>query len=121
MNYGDNILARIEAVHKHADDALMLNNAGNAACFTVGNIFMRCGDTLYTPPLSDGALDGIIRRLILERHGGIEHSCTPNDIKTADALYLTNSIRGIVSIRSLDGHVFKPAPLNFENDLHLRH
>ena len=38
INYGDNILATQEAETANADDAIMLNTQGNAACFTIGNL-----------------------------------------------------------------------------------
>src|SRR5690606_32907443 len=62
LNYGDNIMAMREAQAAKANDAIMLNNAGNIACFTTGNIFILKEGILSTPPLSDGAIDGIIRR-----------------------------------------------------------
>lgn len=120
MNYGDNIAARLHADDAGANEALMLNNAGNAACFTVGNVYIRRADALFTPPLSSGATAGVIRAIALTRGLAAEKTITLDDIKSADAVYLSNSIRGIVHIHALDGRVFSPTPLPFPNDLHLK-
>lgn len=93
LNYGDNILALMEAKEKGADDAIMLNTAGNIACATASNVFVKIGGTLYTPPLSDGAMDGITRQKLLP--GAVEKSLNVNDLGRAGAIYLTSSILGI--------------------------
>ncbi len=101
--YGENILALREAMGKSANEAIMLNNAGRVTCSTVSSLFMLKQGKLYTPPLSDGVQEGVTRRLLIEQHGAIEQSLYPEDIKTADGLFLANSIRGIAPIISLDG------------------
>ena len=118
INYGDNILAMIEAEKAGANEAIMLNNAGKMACATVGNIFITISGTLYTPPLSDGAMSGITRALLLKHHGAQEKSLTPDDLKTADALYITNSIRGMAAVTSLNGSPLPKAALNIPKDFH---
>ena len=63
---------------------------------------------LLTPPVSDGALDGITRQVILElaREAGIpvvEKSLTRYDIFTADECFLTGSAAEVIPVASLDG------------------
>ena len=100
-NYGDNILALMEAKERGADDALMLNNAGHVACSTASNIFVQIGGVLYTPPLSDGVMNGITRQKLLPR--AREKSLSTDDLMRAEAIYLTSSIMGIRPAESING------------------
>lgn len=91
LNYGDNVLALMEAKAKGADDAILLNTAGRIACATASNIFIVKDGKTFTPPLSDGVMDGIERRGIRD---AIERSLSPDDLFAADSVFLTNSITG---------------------------
>lgn len=73
--YGLSRLARLDAFKKGAREAFLVNMADNL-CETPGaNIFLLRGDMATTPPLSDGALDGITRKhltILLEKHFGVK-------------------------------------------------
>ncbi len=118
INYGDNIMAMIEAEKAGANEAIMLNNAGNVACATIGNIFIMRGGHLYTPPLSDGAMAGTVRDLLIQRHGAQEQSLRSEDLTAADGIYITNSIRGIAAITSLNDAETSAANLDIPKDVH---
>lgn len=109
LNYADNILAVKEAQNKNATDALLLNTAGHITCATTGNVFVKQDGILLTPPLADGVLDGITRAKIITTYNTNEQHLTPDDLKTADGVYITNSLRGAVPVRSLDGFLL-PQP-----------
>jgi branched-subunit amino acid aminotransferase/4-amino-4-deoxychorismate lyase len=66
LNYLNNILAKIEANRAGMDEALMLNLEGHVCEGSVDNIFIVSEGELVTPPLSDGMLAGITRRVIIE-------------------------------------------------------
>jgi len=53
-NYGDNIMALIEARDQGANEAILTNNKGFITCASAGNIFFCINNQLVTPPLSDG-------------------------------------------------------------------
>ncbi len=111
LNYGDNLLALIEAQKKGAEDALLLNTAGHVCCATTSNIFIREGEKLITPPLSDGVLAGITRTKIISAHNAAEESLTPERLFEADAIFLSNSIQGVRAVKRLDHTYFnKNAP-----------
>ena len=93
LNYGDSLLALLEARERGADDAIVLNTAGNVACATTSNVFIRERGDMLTPPLADGALDGIVRATLLSE-GGREASISPDRLRAADQIILTNSIAG---------------------------
>jgi branched-chain amino acid aminotransferase len=56
LNYLNNVLAKLEARRRGADDALLLNAAGAIAEASVANVFCVRAGELATPPASDGAL-----------------------------------------------------------------
>ncbi len=110
LNYGDNILARREAVQKGASDALMLNTKGHVACATVGNVFFRLNGAWTTPMLSDGILPGIARAKIIPQLEASERTLTEQDIAGADAAFISNSL-GCTAIASIEGRVLQQSAL----------
>ncbi len=108
LNYLNSALAKLEARRQGADEALLLNAAGNVAEASVANIFVVRGGELRTPLISDGALEGITRGLVLELAGSLgipARECTLGrfDLFAGDEAFLTGSGAGLVPIRSLDG------------------
>ena len=108
LNYLNNILAKLEARHAGADEALLLNDRGQVTEATAENLFLVREGILYTPPVSDGALDGITRRLVLELCAaeGIEvreRSLTPYDIHTGEECFLCGTGAELIPVRALDG------------------
>lgn len=118
-NYGDNILVLIEARNKGANEAIMLNNSGNVTCTTSGNIFVILNNTLYTPPLSDGVFAGITREILIDKFSAVECSISMDDLRQAQGICMTNSIRGCVPITELNGYVVPEPTLKIEQDFHL--
>ena len=107
LAYLDNILATKDAEVRGADDALLLNTADRVASTTISNLFMVDGVTLVTPPISDGVLPGILRQVLLEQAPRLgltvlERSIGPAELKKADGLFLTNSLRIIRRVTRLD-------------------
>ena len=107
LNYGDNILARREALARGAADALMLNGQGHVVCATVGNLFARVGGQWITPPVSDGILPGIARGKILSRMDVKQASLSETDLREADAAFISNSL-GSIDIIEVDGAKLAP-------------
>ena len=106
LNYGDNVLAQREAQEAGADIALMTNNAGYVCGAANGNLFIAENGRLYTPPLSDGVLDGIVRARIMTQHAVSEESLSPARLFKADALWVTNSLIGVRPVAAVDGRAF---------------
>ena len=100
--YVDQIMARRQALAAKADEAVMANQHGRLACAAAGNIFVRFGNRLITPPVSEGALPGIIRGALLEvaTIGDLRISEAPIEtarLAAADGLFVTNSVNGVVA------------------------
>ena len=117
LNYLNNVLAKREAKLRGADEALVLNLQGQIAEAAVANLFVVRGGALMTPPATDGALEGITRRTVLElaRELGIpaaERTLGRVDVFAADEAFLTGSGAGLVPVRSLDGErIGGPGPV----------
>lgn len=107
LNYLDNILARIEAGERGADDALLLNGRGMVADSTIATFFARVGGRIVTPPVTDGALPGIGRHLILAAGLAEEASLSPGTLAAAEAAFLVSS-QGVRTVASLEGRVLPP-------------
>ncbi|MGE4372954.1 MAG: aminotransferase class IV [Xanthobacter sp.] len=104
LNYLDNILARQEAAKLGADDALLLNTRGCVAESSIANIFAVMEGRLVTPPVSDGALPGVMRAAMMGQ-GTREKSLTPDDLMGAEELFLTSSL-GIRPVTALGKRSF---------------
>lgn len=107
--YLDAALALREAARRGCNEALFLNGAGRVACASIGNVFALFGARLATPPTGDGALPGIIRGFLLEEAGALgleaqERPLTLEELRDADAAFMTNSLRLIAPIDSIGGH-----------------
>lgn len=108
LNYLNNALAKLEARRAGADEALLLNAAGQVAEASVANLFAVCDGALLTPSVSDGALEGITRGTLLELAEGLGISAGPRtlgrfDLLAASEVFLSGSGAGLVPVRSLDG------------------
>jgi len=102
-NFLNNILARIEAKSGDYFEAIMLNHEGLLAEGTVSNIFFIKHGELCTPSVDIGILDGITRSIIIElaAETGIgvkEGRFSSNDIKTADEVFISNSLMEIMPV-----------------------
>ncbi len=112
LNYLHSIMAKLEANHAGADDALLLNQHGQLAECTAANIFVVKADHIYTPPCSDGALEGITRETVMELADALriklsQRSMSTWDIFTADECFITGSAARIMPVGSLDGRKVK--------------
>ena len=61
-----NVLGAIYAKENGYQDVLLLNHNKQVVASVNGNIFMRHGNTIKTPPLSDGCSNGVIRKKLME-------------------------------------------------------
>jgi len=99
-----NITGSIFANENGLDNCLLLNDSKNVIEALQGNIFMLKGNILVTPPVSEGCLNGVMRRQILalarkiENLEVVEEVISPFDLQKADELFITNVIKGIQPI-----------------------
>ena len=108
VNYLESILARREALAAGADDALFFNQDHFLTETTVANVFVVKDDQMMTPTLANGVLAGITRGRILNLSAGAGITCTERSLDRAmlaeaDAVFVTNVLQGIRSVKSFDG------------------
>jgi para-aminobenzoate synthetase/4-amino-4-deoxychorismate lyase len=86
------------------DDALFFNSRDELTEGAISNVVVEKAGRWFTPPLDCGVLPGVYRRHLLSSRADIEEKLlTLDDLKSADAVYICNAVRGLrrVSI-SLD-------------------
>lgn len=99
-----NVTGSIFAKENDYHNCVLLNDEKNVVEALNGNIFMKMGDVIVTPPISDGCLNGIMRRqliaLINKMEGlqCVEKSISPFDLQKSDELFISNVIKGIQPI-----------------------
>lgn len=100
LNHLDDVLARREAEQKGADDALLLNSQGRLVESTVANLFLVIDGDVLTPPVSEGAMPGVMRAEVIDRLGAATAQLNPADLTSASEAFLTNAsgIRSLVMV-----------------------
>lgn len=99
-----NITGSIFAKENDYHNCILLNDDKNVVEALNGNIFMKMGNLIITPPTSDGCLNGIMRKqliALINKMDGfecIEKSISPFDLQKSDELFITNVISGIQPI-----------------------
>lgn len=76
------------------------NDKGYITEGCITNIFIYTDGIYKTPPIADGLLDGTMRQHLLEE-GQVKvtvQSLTADDLKRAEAIFLCNSVRGVVQV-----------------------
>ncbi|MDB6062093.1 MAG: branched-chain-amino-acid transaminase [Verrucomicrobiaceae bacterium] len=115
LNYLNHILARMEANHAGADEAILLNSAGRVTEGSADNVFVVKRGTLFTPPIYEGALDGITRGVVIELAQELELPLreipiAPYDLHTADEIFLTGTGAELIPVRQVDGRPVQHCP-----------
>jgi branched-chain amino acid aminotransferase len=96
-----NITGSIYATENDLDNCLLLNDSKNVVEALQGNLFLYIGKKLVTPPVSEGCLNGIMRKQVLtlarsmENIEVAEEIISPFDLQKGDELFITNVIKGI--------------------------
>lgn len=109
-HYVNSVLAKLEALNRGFDDAILLNEQGRV-CEGSGENLMAVKDgTIITPPLSAGILDGITRRSLMEVAGDagfrvVERDMERSELYTADELFFVGTAAEITPIFKVDGRV----------------
>jgi branched-chain amino acid aminotransferase len=88
------------AKKQKCNDTIILNQAQNICDTTIANIFLIKDDNIYTPPLSDGCVAGVMRSFVISELKKLNYSISEKTISKqelldADEVFLTNSIYNI--------------------------
>ncbi|HBL80701.1 MAG: aminotransferase class IV [Aequorivita sp.] len=99
-----NILGSIYAQENQYDNCLLLNENKQIVEALNGNVFLVTGNIIKTPPLSDGCLNGIMRKQIIAIIKELpkieieESSVSPFELQKGDEVFITNTIQGLVPV-----------------------
>ncbi|EYE88544.1 aminotransferase IV [Fervidicella metallireducens AeB] len=107
FNYGTNYMEDIRAKSKGYDTALFLNTKSQIAETCYANIFFRNKNTIYTPSITSGILNGIIRKKVIEfsQKTGYEVKCcviTSDEMPYFEECFITNSVAGVFPVKSIE-------------------
>jgi branched-chain amino acid aminotransferase len=106
--YVNSALAKTEAVSNGFDEAIMLNSEGHVAEGSAQNIFVVRGGVVMTPPVSDGILEGITRRTIIELCQSeldievVERSIDRSELYVADEVFLAGTAVEVAPVVDVD-------------------
>ncbi len=99
-------MGAIWAKEKHLNDAILLNPFNRVADATIANVFIVKNGIIKTPALSEGPVNGVMRRYLLhvlhEENMPVEEGIiTVDELLEASELFVTNAIHGIQWVKQL--------------------
>jgi branched-chain amino acid aminotransferase len=106
-HYINSVLAKVEAAQNGYDEAIFLDQRGFVSEGSGENIFIVRKETICTPPISAGILEGITRDTvctIAQDHGLKlqERDIARGELYTCDEAFFTGSATGVMPILSID-------------------
>ena len=116
LNFLPNVLARMEARTRGADEAVLLNAAGSLAEGTVSNVFFVRRGRLFTPSLDAGILPGVTRKVVLELARGlgieVEEGLFPAaELDRADEIFVTSTGYEVMPAGRWEDRDLTPGPV----------
>lgn len=99
-----NVIASIYTLENNYQNCVLINENKNIVEAANANIFLIKNQKIFTPSLSEGCINGIIRKKIIEKNSTIkkykiyESSISPFELLKSDEVFITNSIIGIQSV-----------------------
>ncbi|WP_066511134.1 aminotransferase class IV [Rufibacter sp. DG15C] len=109
------VLASLEKKERQLEDLLLLDTQGHISELTYSNIFWVEGNTLFTPSLDTGCLNGVMRRNLLKKaaiaHWNLEEGKFLPEVLHQAELVFSSNVMGLRPIQVLEG---KPLPLNLK-------
>jgi branched-chain amino acid aminotransferase len=111
------VLGAIYAKENGFDNAILKNTDGNFIETTNANLFIIKQGVIYTPPLTEGCLDGTMRKWVFGQVNVIEKLLNSLDIKEADEVFTTNAISGIIPVEVVSIETTKIYKTDFAQQL----
>jgi 4-amino-4-deoxychorismate lyase len=113
LNRLDQVVARSEWKDARTGEGLMLGQDGRVVSGTMSNIFVQRGQTLLTPAIDGAGIAGVVRALILKTGENVGapvlvDAVSLDDVRGADALFLSNSLIGVVRVSRFESIEYDP-------------
>ena len=121
LNRLEQVLARSEWDDPAVAEGLMRDADGAVICATAANLFVVLDGEVATPVLDRCGVAGVARAEILAvlPHVNVRTICL-EELTGADELFLSSSVRGILPVRELGGHIFAVGPVTRALQSHWR-
>lgn len=107
-NYLPYVMASLYAKEKKWNDALVLNHHGRITDSCIANIFWVKQGQIFTNPLTEGLVDGVMRKYILQHETVAEKPVSKEELLEADEIFLTNAVKGIQWVGMLEDKRLSP-------------
>lgn len=116
LAYLDHVIARELARAAGADEGVRLDASGGVVECATSNLFIVTSGTVATPTTEGGVLPGIVRERVLALCGELGFGAearrvTLDELRAADEIFVTSSVRGVVAVTSLEGAVRRSGPI----------
>ena len=115
VNAAVSVLGAIHAMELGFENAILRNTKGNYIEATNSSLFIVKDNVIYTPPLSDGCVDGTMRDWVLSNYKAIEKSLSLDDIMQSDEVFITNALTGITAVNGVEEIIF--SDFNYADEL----
>lgn len=116
LNRLENVLARAEWNDPDIAEGILCDAHGNAICGTMTNLFVAKGGALVSPRLDRCGVAGVTRDRVIDAAARLGYACEVrniplSEVRTADELFVVNSLAGVWPIRELDGKLWTPGSM----------
>ena len=113
-NYLVYAMGAIHAKKNHYNDCIILNSSDRVCDATIANVFYVKEGKIFTPPLSEGCVAGVMRNYLLSRlpeqgYEVIEKETSLEDLANAEEMFFTNAISGLRWVGEFKGKKYDSA------------
>ena len=110
-NFLSYVMAAKYGKQQRFNDCMVMNVHERICDATTANIFWIKEEKIFTPPLSEGCIAGVMRRWLIEKMQDAGYSigeanCEVTDLENAEEIFLTNAIHGIRWVKQFNGKMY---------------
>lgn len=106
LNRLEQVLLREELSSRAEDDLLVTNLNNDVISATSANVFVSIDEKIYTPDLTLSGINGIMRQVVLQHYPSvIVKALSLNEIAQAQAMFICNSVMGVMPIAKFNGRL----------------
>ncbi len=116
LNRLEQVLASAELREKGVKEGILLDRQDHVTCAVGANIFLVMEDRLLTPRLDLCGVRGVVRGHILAGFGARceQRRVTPDMLQEANEVFICNTVKGIVPVKSIDDQEYEIGPVTRE-------
>ncbi|MBU6248451.1 MAG: aminodeoxychorismate lyase [Xanthomonadaceae bacterium] len=112
LNRLEQVLARAEWNDPSIHEGLLLDAEDRVVCATMANVFVVIGGTVVTPSLARCGVAGVARAEVLAAWPEVQvRDLAREALRSAQEVFLTSSVRGILPVQAVGDKVFAPGPM----------